>query len=152
MALGVMEFDKETRLIPPETGDASCLGEDYHTYRATEISYGLVRLNHAFTRLPATGNYLVLRHSARDHSGVFITGSKDIVIENLNMYQNTGLGILAQYSGNLTYKNVHCVPNPVKNRILSGHDDGFHFSNCNGQIIVDSCRFMALMDDPINVH
>ena len=28
----------------------------------------------------------------------------------------------------------------------------FTFSNCKGQILVDSCRFSALMDDPINVH
>ena len=44
------------------------------------------------------------------------------------------------------------VPNPNKNRYLSGHDDGFHFSNCRGQISVSHCEFAALMDDPINIH
>lgn len=149
---GVMEFDKDTKLIPQGTGDESCLGNDYDRYRATEIRYGLVRMHHRFTRKPAVGNYLVLRHSARDHAGVFIADSKDVLIENLNMYQNAGLGILSQYAENLTFRKINCVPNPAKNRILSGHDDGFHFSNCKGQIVVDSCRFLALMDDPINVH
>lgn len=149
---GVMEFDKDTKLIPQQTGDNSCLGNDYPKYKATEINYGLVRMNHQFTRKPAVGNYLVLRHSARDHSGMFITDSKNITVENLNMYQNTGLGILSQYAENLTFRKVNCVPNLSKNRILSGHDDGFQYSNCKGQIIVDSCSFLALMDDPINVH
>jgi len=83
---------------------------------------------------------------------MFIVDSKDVTVENLNMYHNAGLGILSQYSENLTFRKVNCVPNPEKDRILSGHDDGFHYSNCKGNIVVDSCRFLALMDDPINVH
>ncbi|MFN8254560.1 MAG: right-handed parallel beta-helix repeat-containing protein [Bacteroidales bacterium] len=149
---GVMEFDKNTKLIPQGTGDYPCLGNGYSNYKAQQIKPGRVRLNYNFKRKPAVGNFLVLRHSARDHAGTFIFESKNVVIENMNMYHNCGLGILSQYSENLTFRKVNCVPNPIKNRILSGHDDGFHYSNCKGQITVDSCRFMALMDDPINVH
>lgn len=149
---GVMEFDRDTKYISPRTGDAGCLGSGYQNYKAQELKYGLVRLNYAFKRKPAKGNYLVLRHSARDHAGTFIIDSKDVTILNMNMYHNAGLGILSQYSGNLTFRNVNCVPNPIKNRILSGHDDGFHYSNCKGLITIDSCRFLALMDDPVNVH
>ena len=72
--------------------------------------------------------------------------------EDLNVYHTAGLGILAQYSENLTYRNVNCVPNEAKGRMLAGHDDGFHYSNYKGQILVDHCRFHGLMDDPINVH
>ena len=149
---GVMEFERDSKLITPQTGDWGCLGEGYLSYKAQELKYGLVRLIYAFKRKPAAGNYLVLRHNARDHAGTFITDSRDVTIENMNMYQNAGLGILSQYSSNLTFRAVNCVPNPARNRILSGHDDGFHYSNCNGLITVDSCRFLALMDDPINVH
>ena len=70
----------------------------------------------------------------------------------MNMFQNCGLGILAQYSENLVFKTSNFVPNLARNRYFGGHDDGFHFSNCKGQITIDSCRFLALMDDPINVH
>lgn len=149
---GVMEFDSTTRLVVPQTGDSGCLGRGWQDYLAQEISYGRVRLLRNFVRKPAAGNWLVLRHSARDHAGTFIIDSRDVTISNMNMYHNAGLGILSQYSENLTFRKVYCVPNPAKNRILSGHDDGFHYSNCRGQIIVDSCRFLALMDDPINVH
>lgn len=149
---GVMEFDRETKLIVPQTGDAGCLGTGWRDYRAQELSPGKVRLFRNFTRKPAVGNYLVLRHSARDHSGAFITDSRNVTISNMNMYHCAGLGILSQYSENLTYRKVNCVPNASKNRIFSGHDDGMHFSNCRGQILIDSCSFLALMDDPINVH
>jgi len=149
---GVMEFERDTKFISPGTGDAGCLGSGYQNYKAQELKNGLVRLNYNFKRKPAKGNWLVLRHSARDHSGVFIIDSKGVTVLNLNMYHNAGLGILSQYSENLTFRNVNCVPNASKNRILSGHDDGFHYSNCKGLITVDKCRFLALMDDPVNVH
>lgn len=149
---GVMEFQRDTKLVVPGTGDSGCLGSGYQNYKAQELKSGLVRLNYEFKRKPAKGNWLVLRHSARDHAGTFIIDSKDITIVNMKMYHNAGLGILSQYSENLTFRNVECVPNIQKGRILSGHDDGFHYSNCKGLITVDSCRFLALMDDPINVH
>jgi hypothetical protein len=70
----------------------------------------------------------------------------------MEIYYGCGLGVLAQYTENLTYINVNSVPNESKGRIFAGHDDGFHFSDCKGQITVDRCRFYGLMDDPINVH
>ena len=149
---GVMEFERDTKIIAPGTGDSGCLGSGYQDYKAQELKTGLVRLNYNFNRKPAKGNWLVLRHSARDHAGTFITNSRDITVENMNMYQNAGLGILSQYSENLTFRNVNCVPNPLKSRIFSWHDDGFHYSNCKGLITIDNCRFLALMDDPVNVH
>jgi hypothetical protein len=148
---GVIEFDKETKLIPQNSGD-NTMGRNFSKYTAQELEYGLVRLKNKFTRKPAVGNYLVLRHSFRDHAGIFLTDSRNITIQNLNMYQTSGLGILSQYSEDLFFKNVNFIPNAAKNRYFSGHDDGLHFSNCRGQIIVDSCRFQCLMDDPINIH
>ena len=149
---GTMEFDRTTRNVAYKTGDWGCMGGGWNNYKAKEISPGLVRLNYAFKRLPAKGNFLVLRHSERDHAGMFIIDSRNVLVEDLNMYHNAGLGILSQFAENLIFRRVNCVPNPAKNRILSGHDDGFHYSNCKGNITVDQCRFKALMDDPINVH
>jgi len=149
---GIMEFDKTTRQVTAQTGDAGCMGENFSSYKAVRLPNGLVRLQYPGKNKPQQGNWLVLRHSARDHAGTFIINSRNVRIEHMNMYHNAGLGILCQYSSDLSFKAVNVVPNKAKNRILSGHDDGMHFSNCNGQITVDSCRFQSLMDDPINVH
>ncbi|MEP6846661.1 MAG: alpha-1,3-galactosidase B, partial [Panacibacter sp.] len=111
-----------------------------------------VRLQYPFKRRPAIGNILVMRHNERDHAGIFIADSKNIWLENIHLYQTAGLGILSQYSENLFFKNINVVPNKAKGRYFSGHDDGCHFSNCRGQILVENCAFEGLMDDPINVH
>jgi len=147
-----MEFDRETRAVAYKTGDWGCLGAGWRDYQAEELEPGVLRLHHQFKRVPAKGNLLVMRHSERDHSGVFITESREIALTDLQMYANCGLGILSQYSEDLTFRRVNNVPNPAKNRILAGHDDGFQVSNCRGMVIIDDCRFHALMDDPINVH
>jgi Right handed beta helix region len=146
-----MEFDKDTKRIAQDCGDG-CLKDSFYTYKANEISKGLVRINYLVGRKPGVGNYLAMRHSERGHAGIFIVNSKNVTLENVNMYQNAGLGILSQYSENLTFNNVQCIPNPKKNRVFAGHDDGLHFSNCKRQITVDHCKFLGLMDDPINVH
>lgn len=149
---GTMEFERDSRLIPRDTGDRGCLGRGWNNYRAEEVEPGLVRLHHRFTRRPAMGNVLVLRHSARDHAGMFLFHSKAITLENVHVYHTAGLGILSQYAEDLHFKQVHCMPNRAKGRYLSGHDDGLHFSNCRGRIQVEGCTFAGLMDDPINVH
>ncbi len=148
---GCMEFDAETRIIPKQSGD-SPLGGNWGRYTARELADGRVRLNCAFERKPKAGNILIMRHSARDHAGVFILQCKDTVFENVNLYTSAGLGFLGQFSENITLKTTNVMPNYTKGRYQCGHADGFHVSNCRGQIVVEGCKFEGLMDDPINVH
>jgi len=147
-----MEFDPALKGVAPRTGDDGCLGRDWKGYSATERSPGIVRLDHHFSRLPTVGHVLVARHGVRDHAGTFIEDSSDVTLSDLEYRHTSGLGVLAQYSTNLTYRNVHFRPAPGSARQFSGHDDGFHFSNCKGRIVVERCSFFGLMDDCINVH
>lgn len=149
---GTMEFDREGHFVVPQTGDSGCLGQGWKNYLAETTIPGIVRLNFPFTRKPAIGNYLVMRHAERIHSGIFIQNSKNIKIENLNLFHATGLGILAQFSEDLTFDGYRAIPNKMKNRYFGGGDDGLQISNCKGQITVTNCEFAGLMDDPINVH
>jgi len=149
---GFMEFEANTHRIAAGTGDNGCIRGDWSKYTAEELKPGTVRMNGEFTRTPAVGNYLILRHSKRDHAGIFIQESSNVILENVNLYHTAGLGILSQFTRNLNYRNVKVIPNSAKNRYLSGHDDGFHFSNCAGKISISDCEFGGLMDDPINVH
>ena len=149
---GTMEFEKATGLIAPQTGDVGVFGGSKENYTATLLSNGLVRIQNTFLRKPAPGNILVMRHNERAHAGMFIIGGRNIRLENINLYHTGGLGILAQYAENLSYHNINVVPNKQKGRYFSGHDDGCHFSNCKGQILVENSSFEGLMDDPINVH
>jgi hypothetical protein len=149
----IMEIERDSRLIAPQTGDPGCCGRGWDWAHWEEESPGLVRVHKPFgEQRPEVGNYLILRHSQRDHAGIFIYHSRDTRVENVEVYHTAGLGILSQYSENITMQGVKMIPNPKKNRYLSGHDDGLHFSNCRGQISVSQCEFAALMDDPINIH
>lgn len=149
---GTMEFQYDTRLIVPQTGDAGVFGNGWENYKAEKRGNGIIRLHYSFIRKPAPGNVIVMRHNERDHAGIFITGSKNVQLEKINIYQTAGLGVLSQYSENLSFSYLRVVPNKEKGRYYSGHDDGCHFSNCKGKIIVDHSEFEGLMDDPINVH
>ena len=149
---GFMEYVADKHLITAGTGDEGCIRGDLNKSSFEELKPGTVRMNGEFTRTPAVGNYLILRHSKRDHAGIFIQESSKINLENINVYHCAGLGILAQFSRDLDYRNVKFMPNAAKNRYFSGHDDGFHVSNCAGKVTISNCEFGGLMDDPINVH
>ena len=146
-----MEFDGRTLEVVPGTGDAGCLGPGWKEHRAEALAPGRVRLHRRFARRPAPGNILVLRHSERDHAGIFVVDSWDVTIENVDLFHSAGLGLLAQFTENLTVRGFRAVPSPAR-RVLSGHDDGVHVSNCRGHVLIERSRFHGLMDDPVNVH
>ncbi len=150
----IMEFQPDTRFVEPYTGDEQALGHGWHDYKAREVSAGLVKIfrQGGFKRHPKVGNWLVLRHSTRDHAGMFIVNSQNVSVEQVRIYHTAGLGVLSQYSENISFNDVKVVPNREKGRFLSGHDDGFHFMACKGLIKVENCEWAGLMDDPINVH
>jgi len=147
-----MEYEANTHRIAAQTGDEGCVRGDWSKYSVEELKPRIIRMNGEFTRTPVVGNYLILRHSKRDHAGIFIQESKNVSLKNVNIFHCTGLGVLSQFSRNLNYNNVKFIPNAAKNRYLSGHDDGFQVSNCAGKVSITNCEFGGLMDDPINVH
>ncbi len=149
---GVMEFERDSRLIPPGTGDGTFGGGWLKSYRAEKLGEDLVRIHKKAKNMPKKGNFLVLRHNERIHAGIFLFHSKDVQVRNVNLYNTGGLGVLGQFTENIVLDNTNVVPNKAKGRYLSGHDDGAHFSNCRGQVTVERCSFAGLMDDPINVH
>lgn len=150
---GIIGYDYATHQISYHTGDVpGPLGPKWRKYTARETSGGLIRLTGDFSRKPARGSILVFRHNTRDHAMIFIRHSTDVSLAHITGYHAAGLGILSQYCADLAFRHVSFIPNRSKGRFFSGHDDGMHFSNCRGSILIDSCRFEGLMDDPVNIH
>ena len=147
----LIEFDKN-HIIPAHTGDHGCVNGDLKNVQYSEPTPGMVLFKGSFSKTPKVGNYIIMRHSTRDHAGMFFYHSKNIKVENVDVYHTSGLGILSQYCENIELQNVNMIPNPYKNRYLSGHDDGLHFMGCKGEIIINNCDAQGLMDDPINIH
>lgn len=147
----MIEFRGSTRYTEPYVADSPLT---FGTIQS-DLSKGVVRFTAkegSKLRMPPVGNLFVLRHNSRDHAGIFVCDSKDVTFDNVHVYHTGGLGILSQYTENITLRNSSVDQNKAKGRILSGHDDGFHFMGCKGEILVDSCRWEGLMDDPINIH
>ncbi|GHV19741.1 hypothetical protein FACS1894174_00220 [Bacteroidia bacterium] len=96
------------------------------------------------------GQILTIRDPVRDHVGAFVNLSKNIQLKNLTVHYMHGLGIVSQFSENLAYTHVNIVPSGT--RAISAFADGMHFSGCKGNILIDSCHFKGLHDDPVNVH
>ncbi len=96
------------------------------------------------------GKTLTIRDHIRDHVGAFINLSKNIQLDHITMHYMHGLGIVSQFSENLTYTAINITPS--RKRTIAGFADGMHFSGCKGHIKVENCNFKGLHDDPMNIH
>ena len=122
------------------------------TAKAEEVAPGIVRFNTPADFRPKVGNTLTVRDIIRDQVGMFIYESQDVTLENVGMHYMHGLGIVSQYTRNITMRNVTCAPREGSGRILASSADFMHFSGCSGKISILGCRYAGAQDDPINVH
>lgn len=145
-----IQFDGATRTVTRETGD------NFAADSVRDLGSNIYRFtmrNPEAAGTMAVGNLFVLRHNERWHAGAFMEKSEKIVMQDITFHSCGGLGCLAQFCRDLTFTRVHFLPNRKKGRLVSnGRDDGMHITCCNGQVVVEECSFLGLMDDPVNVH
>jgi hypothetical protein len=98
------------------------------------------------------GNVFTVRDPIRDQVGAFIGYSKNIHVKKVNMRYMHGLGIVSQFTENITMEHVTIAPPENSGRYIASSADGMHFSGCSGNVVVDHCTFNGMHDDPINVH
>lgn len=121
-------------------------------------SYHLINENiveeNGMLRLPITlrsnETDFFIRHQARHTPAFVIDRSEDVKLANINIYHAEGMGVVGQNSKNILLDNVNTVPKKGKN--LSVTDDGVHFSECWGDIILRNCTFIQSLDDAVNIH
>jgi Right handed beta helix region len=98
------------------------------------------------------GEVVTVRDPYRDGVGGFIETSRDVLLDDVDLYYMDGLGIVSQYSENLVFKGVRVAPRQGSGRIISAFADCFHFSGCRGSILLDSCCTKGSHDDAVNIH
>lgn len=129
--------------------------QDWNTLaasQATEVAPGVVRFATPANFTPTKGNTLTIRDIIRDQVGLFILESRNIILSQVQLCYMHGLGIVSQYSENITMDRVKCMPRQGSGRWLAASADMMHFSGCSGKVTVDNCHFAGAQDDPINVH
>lgn len=146
MSHAAIAFEPHTRTVRRGTcdfvfSDFAPLGE--HVYRCTLKKPAPVEV----------GDLLNLRHNMRIHAGIFSEKCENLTAQNITFHSCGGLGCLAQFCKDLTYKNINFLPDIAAGRyVSSGRDDGMHITCNSGTVTITECSFHALMDDPINVH
>lgn len=120
--------------------------------KAKELSHGVISFATPADFRPKVGNILTVRDIIRDQVGMFIHGSSDVTLKDVNMHYMHGLGIVSQFTRNITMDHVNCVPPEGSGRILTSSADMMHFSGCSGKIRITDCRYEGAHDDPINIH
>lgn len=120
--------------------------------RAVETEPGIVRFDTPEGFVPAVGHTLSVRDIIRDHVGVFLYESSDVMLQSVDVHYMHGLGIVSQYTRNITMQNVNCRPREGSGRLIASSADFMHFSGCSGRIRILDCNFAGAHDDPVNVH
>ena len=98
------------------------------------------------------GRIIQFREINRDCVGSFVNRSKNITWKNGAYHFLGGMGIVSQFSENLTFDHMTFAPRPGSGRTTSSSADLLHFSGCGGKILVTDCEMSGTHDDPINVH
>ena len=142
-----IEYDPQTQRFFHSDGWERLAGAE-----AVETAPGRVRFATPPDFRPQEGNTLTVRDIIRDQVGMLLLESRDVELEELAMRYMHGLGIVSQYSHNVTMRRVTCAPREGSGRLLASSADFMHFSGCSGRVRILGCRFAGAQDDPVNVH
>lgn len=99
-----------------------------------------------------TGRSFQLRQTIRKQCGTVIFECSDVTFENMNIHSWNGLGFVAQFSSNLTLRNLRMEPREGSGRTNAGFSDGIQMMNCRGRLVVEGCRIVGLHDDHMNIY
>ena len=99
-----------------------------------------------------SGMVYQIRDTFRDYAAVFTRRSKDISWIGVHFRFLHGMGLVSQFSENLTYDNISIAPDPASGRTTAAWADIIHVSGCKGKVLVKDCLFSGANDDAINVH
>ena len=140
----------------PETGKCWRMGIGWNPFAnatAEDSGGGKVRLTYASGHPALTqGRQFHFRATFRDSAAGFNNRCKDIAFRDCDFYALVNMGVISQFTENITWQRVRFVPPKDTLRTCPCWADAIHFSGCKGDILVDSCVFSGLQDDPVNVH
>ena len=145
--LHAIEFDSATETLHYSNWD-----KIFKNNEAIELSHNLVQFKLPKDFHTKVGNIVTVRDIIRDQVGMFIVSSKNVTLLDVTMNYMHGLGIVSQFSENISMNHVVCAPNPYSGRLMASSADFMHFSGCKGLIEIKNCTFSGAHDDPINIH
>lgn len=120
---------------------------------AKEIEPGTIKFLGDFSGVKfSKGDILTIRDPYRDCVGVLNYYSHQVSFDDVQLHYMHGMGIINQFSEDITLNNVKVQPRKESGRKIAAFADCFHFSGCYGKIIIENSLASGSHDDPVNVH
>ncbi|MFI3169835.1 MAG: glycosyl hydrolase family 28 protein [Faecalibacterium sp.] len=164
-----LEFDPVTKRPLPDAKDVMA----WTSLPAEEVKEGVVRIFFDFSErerepIPAgilaantntlaphrmrVGNTVIIKHERRFAPAIVIDRCKNVRLENIWVKHADTMGVLGQFSEDITLDHVKIATDPASVRVVSANADATHFVGCKGLITVENCFIESQLDDVINVH
>ncbi|MEO9893464.1 hypothetical protein [Aurantibacter sp.] len=145
----------DPKTMAPIFNSEAMSGLLYKLLSVEEIKPGVIRIFSPYPELPpissifySKGEYLANRLCP----GIRVTESKDLQLQNIDLYHAGAMGLIAERSENITLDNFNVKLKPEGGRFVSSTADATHFVHCKGEIVIRNSTFENMMDDAVNVH
>lgn len=138
--------------VAPDRSFAVRGGPSLKKCRIEELCKGRIRAHYEKNPGFRVGETYQYRAFTRDCAGVFCDRSSDVLYEDVRFCFMHGMGVVSQFSRNLTFRRLCVAPRAESGRTSAAWADILHFSGCSGQILVDDCELTSANDDAINMH
>ncbi|WP_029488272.1 hypothetical protein [Candidatus Epulonipiscium viviparus] len=145
---GILEFSKQDKRPLADAVDNGVWGP----LVVEELEPGLLKIKKKFRKLPNVGSILSIKHEQRYVPAISIDSSKNIRLENITVYHAGTMGVVAQFTENITLNNFKVSIEPGSDRVVSANADATHFVGCSGDLVVTNSLFENQLDDILNVH
>lgn len=147
------EVDLKTGVCQRRGAPRGWTSEGQVEAKATELGGRKVRLEFPAGASGLTaGHQYHFRNIRRVMAGVHCTRSARITFRDCEVNALPCMGFVSQFTDTLTFQRVNVVPPANTIRTCPAWADIFQFSNCKGEILVDSCRLSGMQDDALNCH
>lgn len=96
------------------------------------------------------GDIAMVVHGFHARPAIFINDARDIVLQDVAIHAQEGMGIVGNRIHNLTVTRLRVVPSAGCHQ--STNTDATHYTSCTGRLRYENCEFQGQSDDAINVH
>lgn len=145
-----LPFDKDKRRVAHGAWDTQS-----NPRYVEELSNGNLRFHEPLKHYPPIGSILNSKgdKAHNRYAPAFqVKESQNIFFESIVVHHALGMGFLFERTENITIKECGIYVRENSNRVVSTVADATHFANCKGDILIENCGFMHMLDDGTNVH
>ena len=145
-------FDKDTKDMVYKTRDGAIGHADFFNRNPEDRGNGIIRFHGKPGYRAEPGTYIALWLGRYILVGFDLKQSKDVTLENIDLYHALSHGVVAFKTENITLRSVNYKTNDKKDRVFSLVADGYHLNTCKGLVRIENCSQEGMGDDFLNLH